>query len=247
MAIELQRLIEKAAHMDITLIAGKGGIQNLVSWVHMTETLEASNFLEGGEIAFTTGIGLGNETDLNELIRLMYEKKVAGVIINIGPFIEKIPQDTIDYCNEKNFPLFVIPWKIHLAEVIRIFCFAITKDEQRILETASSFKNAIFFPKQEELYVVLLSQQGFRVNWKYSVCVMKLSHNVAEMSVRIEQLVTALDTYAHHNYKNFAIFSHETELLIVTGNYTEEQNRNFILDIHSRTSPKWRLRFPRHK
>lgn len=233
MAIELQRLIKKAAHMDVTLIAGEGGIHNLVSWVHMTETPEASDFLEGGEIAFTTGIGLGNETDLNKLIKLMYEKKAAGVIINIGPFIEKIPQDTIDYCNQKNFPLFVIPWKIHLAEVIRIFCFAITKDEQRNLEIVSSFKNAIFFPKQEELYVILLSQHGFRVNWKYSVCVIKLSHNTAEMSVRIEQLVTSLNTYAHHNYQHFAIFSHETEVLIVTGNYTEKQNRNFILDLHS--------------
>ena len=121
MAMELQRLMEKVSHMDVSLIAGKGGIHNLVTWVHMVETAEASDFLEGGEIAFTTGLGLGTQTNLLDLIQLMYEKKVAGVIVNTGPFIEEIPQDTIDFCNEKNFPLFVIPWKIHLAEVMRIF------------------------------------------------------------------------------------------------------------------------------
>ena len=47
MAIELQRLMEKAAHMDVTLVAGKGGMHHLVSWVHMIETMEASDFLEG--------------------------------------------------------------------------------------------------------------------------------------------------------------------------------------------------------
>ncbi len=231
--MELRRLIEKVSHMDITLIAGKRGLHNSVTWIHMVETTEASNFLEGGEIAFTTGIGLGNRANLCDLIQLMFEKKVAGVIVNTGPFIDEIPQNAIDFCNEKDFPLFVIPWKIHLAEVMRIFCFAITKEEQRILEMSACFKNAIFFPKQEELYVVPLSQQGFRVNWKYAVCMMKLSNNASEMSVRLEQLVAALDTYARHKHKNFAIFSHESELLIVTGNYTEEETRSFILALYS--------------
>ena len=236
MAMELQRLMEKVSHMDVNLIAGKGGIHNLVTWVHMVETTEASDFLEGGEIAFTTGLGLGNRTNLLDLIRLMYEKKVAGVIVNTGPFIEEIPQDTIDFCNENNFPLFVIPWKIHLAEVMRIFCFAITKDEQRILETAAGFKNAIFFPKQEELYVVPLSQQGFRVNWKYAVCMLNLSHTVTNLPVRLEQLVNSLDTYARHKYDNFAIFSHDSEILIVTGNYSEQELHTFIQDLCSRAS-----------
>ena len=234
--MELQRLMEKVSHMDVSLIAGKVGIHNLVTWVHMVETAEASDFLEGGEIAFTTGLGLGTQTNLLDLIQLMYEKKVAGVIVNTGPFIEEIPQDTIDFCNEKNFPLFVIPWKIHLAEVMRIFCFAITKDEQRILETAAGFKNAIFFPKQEELYVVPLSQQGFRVSWKYSVCMMSLTHTATELPIRLEQLVTSLDTYARHKYDNFAICSHDAEILIVAANYSENELHTFIGDLCSRAS-----------
>lgn len=236
MAVELRRLMEKVAHMDVNLIAGKGGMHNLVTWVHMVETTEASDFLEGGEIAFTTGLGLGNRTNLLDLIRLMYEKKVSGVIVNTGPFIKEIPQDTIDFCNEKDFPLFVIPWKIHLAEVMRIFCFAITKDEQRILETAAGFKNAIFFPKQEELYVVPLSQRGFRVSWEYSVCIMNLSHSATDLPVRLEQLVNSLDTYARHNYDNFAIFPHDNEILIVAANYSEDELHAFIQDLCSRAS-----------
>ena len=233
MAVELQRLMEKVSHMDVSLIAGEGGIHNLVSWVHMVESMEASDFLEGGEIAFTTGLGLGGSDNLLNLVRMMCEKKAAGVTVNIGPFIEEVPQEVIDYCNENNFPLFVIPWKIHLAEVMRIFCFAITKDEQRVMKTVAGFKNAIFFPKQEELYVVPLSQQGFRVNWNYSVCMMSLANPAANLSTRLEQLVVSLDSHARHSYENFAIFSHESEILIVSGNYSEPELHKFILDLHS--------------
>ena len=233
MAIELQRLVEKAAHMDITLIAGEGGLHNPVSWVHMVETMEASDFLEGGEIAFTTGLGLSAHVPLITLIQYIHEKKAAGIIVNTGPFIEKIPQEAIDFCNEKNFPLFVIPWKIHLAEVMRIFCFAITKDDQRAIQTAAAFKNAIFFPKQEELYVVPLSQQGFQVNWKYAVCAVRLHHCTDGLNKRMEQIILSVSAFARHKYKICAVFSNDTELLIVTAAESEEQLRERISGIRS--------------
>ena len=235
MAVELQRLIENVEHMDVTLIAGEGGLHNLVSWVHMVETTEASDFLQGGEIAFTTGLGLSNRVSLLTLTEFIYQKKAAGIIVNTGPFLESIPQEVIDFCNEKDFPLFVIPWKIHLAEVMRIFCFSITKDDQRTLETAAAFKNAIFFPKQEELYVVPLSQQGFHVNWKYSVCVIRLHNSISSISNRLEQLMVSISTFAQHKYQNSAVFSHDAEILVVTAANSDEQLHNFINEIKSHT------------
>ena len=64
MAIELYHLIQQVNNMDITLTSGEKGIHNLVTWVHMVETIEASSFLEGGEIAFATGFGLNNRQTL---------------------------------------------------------------------------------------------------------------------------------------------------------------------------------------
>ena len=164
MALELRTLIEKVQHMDITLVAGEAGLSHLVSWVHMVETVEASDFLDGGQLAFTTGIGLGSGEELMDLLHAFARKKVAGVIINTGPFIEKIPQEAIDFCEKQGLPLLVVPWKVHLAEIMRICCYAITKEDQRSMETAAAFKNAIMFPKQEELYVVPLSQRSFSVS-----------------------------------------------------------------------------------
>ena len=233
MAVELQRLIEKVAHMDVTLVAGKDGINHLVSWVHMVETMEASDFLQGGEIAFTTGLGLSSCVSMLTLTEYIYKKGAAGIIVNIGPFIENIPQDTIDFCNEYSFPLFVIPWKIHLAEVMRIFCFTITKDDQRVLQTSAAFKNAIFFPKQEELYVVTLSQNGFHVHWHYSVCVVQMIKNSYQSARRLESLSESIDAYTRHHYNDCAVFMHDQEILIVIANKKDDELHHMINDIRS--------------
>lgn len=235
MAIELERLMKKVSHMDITLLAGKNGIHNLVSWVHMVETTEASDFLDGGEIAFMTGLGLNSTTSMLRLIEGIYQKKAAGIIVNTGPFLEKIPDDVIEFCKTHDFPLLVIPWKIHLAEIMRIFCFTITKDDQKNLEIAAAFKNAIFFPGQEELYRVTLSQHGFRINWKYSVCTMKILNCTENLTTRIEKVTFALDNYARHNYENFAVFSHNDSIIIVAANYSESDLRTFIKEMRNNT------------
>lgn len=225
MAIELSRLIEKVAHMDITLIAGREGLWHPVSWVHMVETKEASTFLEGGEISFTTGIGLNNGLSLLDLIENIYLQKAAGVILNVGPFLENIPDEVIRFGNAHSFPIFTIPWKIHIAEIMRIFSYAITRDDQKNLEIAAAFKNALFFPKQEELYLVPLSQNGFFSGWNYYVCTVRIVDK-KEQSVsvcRLEQIQIALDHYLQHfQYQKYAVFRNEDQLLIIIGNYTED-------------------------
>ena len=35
----------------------------------------------------------------------------------------------IDFGNLKNFPIFTVPWKTHIAEIMRIFSYMITKSE----------------------------------------------------------------------------------------------------------------------
>ena len=70
MAIELNRLVQKVEHKDISLVAGKEGISNRVNWVHMVESIEATKFLVGGEVVIVTGIGLRGEEGLEMKVRV---------------------------------------------------------------------------------------------------------------------------------------------------------------------------------
>lgn len=230
MAVDIYKLMSQVKKMDVTLVAGKKGLHNTVTWVHMIETIEATSFLDGGEIAFTTGFGLNNGQTLLELTECIYNGKAAGLVLNIGPFLEKVPEEVIEFGNKNNFPIFIVPWKIHLAEMMRIFSLTILKDSQENLEIAAAFKNAIFFPKQEDLYVIQLSQRGFKINWHYAACVINLKNTA---NINLDSIITNLETHMQHNFDNFAIFLHDTEIIIILSNYTSDTLHSFIDELTS--------------
>lgn len=234
MAVELKRLIEKVSHMDITCIAGDEGIHNIVSWVHMVETKEASTFLEGGEIAFSTGIGLSNSLSILELVENIWLHHASGVVLNTGPFLESIPQEVIEFGNEHDFPIYTVPWKIHLAEIMRIFCYAITKSDQANLEIAAAFKNAIFFPEHTELYMVPLSHYHFQADWNYYVCTIKITSSTTnELSTNtLESYCVSLENFLQHRqFKRYAMFYHEGQLITVLANYDDASLNHYISTI----------------
>ena len=75
----------------------------MVRWLHMVESNAISSFLDGQEIAFTTGVGLNRDETLLDLVKANNEHKASGMVINIGPFIKEVPKDVIDYCNKEGF------------------------------------------------------------------------------------------------------------------------------------------------
>lgn len=233
MAVELHRLIETVSHMEVVQVAGNEGNHNIVSWVHMIESTEASEFLHGGELAFITGIGLGKGHSLIELIDSLHKIEISGIILNIGPYIPTVPADVISYCNDNCVPLFTVPWKVSLAEIMRHFAYAITKDDQKNFETAAALTNAIFFPKQEELYIVPLSHRGFPASWHYMCAVFKVAHSRSPLALRNEELAISMDNYLHHHYNNYAVFPHDSDIILVLGNYEQDDAKKCIGDVYS--------------
>ena len=60
----------------------------------------------------------------------MYHKGASVIVINVGPYVKSIDQDIIDFANEHDFPVLEVPWSVHMAEIMRIICFEITKQQQ---------------------------------------------------------------------------------------------------------------------
>ncbi|MFI3313427.1 MAG: PucR family transcriptional regulator ligand-binding domain-containing protein, partial [Eubacteriales bacterium] len=57
MAMTLSKLCKDAEKSyELKLVAGKSGMENPVRWIHIVEDLEVPDFLQGGELVFTTGI-----------------------------------------------------------------------------------------------------------------------------------------------------------------------------------------------
>ncbi len=207
MAVLLSSIYNRLKYEDgqqIKLIAGEKGINNVVKWVHIVEINELTSFLEGNELIFITGMAIKNEIDLIELVKKIFETKASGLVINIGPYIEKIPDSVIEFCNKRDFPLFEVPWQVYLGKTMKICAEEINRAEQRDLEISAAIQNAIFNYDNHNLYVPILEKYGFLQDFHYCVALITyisesdkdISKFVKDICSNIENSLTFYSVYA---------------------------------------------------
>lgn len=239
MAIVLRDVLSKMQDVEITLLGGKEGLDNVVSWVHMVENIEISDFLKGGEITFTTGIGLGEGLDLMTLVREVYRRSASAMVINIGPYIQEIPSDVACFADENKFPIFIVPWHVHMAEMMRIISFDITNSERENMELEVAMRNAIVSPHQEELYLEQLSHKMFMPEWRYEVALIEIVTNKTGLLItdkKLESYKSTLQNMLIPLHKNSVVLRMRNRLVIVTGNYTPEKMRAAMKEIKQKLS-----------
>ena len=125
MALTLSQLcvnVEKTYQMK--LVAGEDGMDNVVRWVHIIEDVEVSHFINGQELVFTTGIAQRGVNWLLPYAEQLLSHGAVGLVINLGPYIEKVPPQLIVWCNSHAFPLLVLPWSVHIIDVTYDFAIA---------------------------------------------------------------------------------------------------------------------------
>lgn len=152
----------------------------------MVENEEISSFLDGQEIVFTTGIGINSDKELLSLIKHNIKNGASGMVINKGPYIKKITDEMINYCNKMEFPLFIVPWEEKMARIMRIFSFYILEEEKKKIELNSAVKNAIFSPIQEDLFIPILERCGFNSIGKYKIALFKVTDKHLLLKIKKE-------------------------------------------------------------
>lgn len=235
MAVLLSDLYESIKNQDVTLVAGERGMGNVVRWLHMVESNAISSFLDGQEIAFTTGVGLNRDETLLDLVKANNEHKASGMVINIGPFIKEVPKDVIDYCNKEGFPLFTVPWRVHMAEIMRSICYIITESDKYNLELSSAVKNAIFFSNQEELYVPQLERNNFLPTWTYCITVVEIMENGEKVSEeKLQRYLKTMENYMIFSRKKTFVFELGGNIVLLFAGYAETMVKKTVTDMLKR-------------
>ena len=229
MSITLREIVKQVEHLEMKLVAGEAGLDREVLWTHMVDSDTISAFLQGQELTFTTGIGISEKLPLLKLVQEVYRNGASGIVINIGPYVDKIGQDVLDFANEKAFPVFEVPWKIHMAEIMRIICFAITKEQQSRIEVTAALNNAFLCPAQEELYVFPLMRKGYLADSVYTAVTIR--GEVQKTTVageRMAQHHSPLGSHLRCNYKRILCCAQEKQLVLVLCDYTGQERKHVL-------------------
>lgn len=233
MALTLSQLcvnVEKTYQMK--LIAGEDGMDNVVRWVHIIEDVEVSHFIDGQELIFTTGIAQHGVNWLLPYSEQLRSHGAVGLVINLGPYIEKVPPQLIVWCNNHAFPLFVLPWSVHIIDVTYDFCHRIIQSEKHESSVASAFSAWIFSPEKAEHYTGILQRSGFLENGRYLVMLLYLHGKEQQISdVEWEQLQFRAYRVLRKSHLSICIFRLEQSICLIGQNTNPEKMKQYVQQV----------------
>ncbi len=120
------------------LPVGDASLDVEVSAVHVSELLDPTPYLDGGELLLTTGLGLtGQVTQARAYATRLAERGLAGLAIGLGPVHAEVPPAVAAACAAAGLPLLVVPIPTPFLAVTRsVYWSLLTADGHAELSAA---------------------------------------------------------------------------------------------------------------
>lgn len=134
MAIQLQTFLQAArARYGLRLLAGRGGLAHEFTWACLLEDIGNAGFLRGGELVITTGLAALQEHWLRDFVHALEGRQAAALILNTGKYLREsdITDEVRAFCEAHSFPLLLMPWQTHIADLMQEVCALLMEQAQK--------------------------------------------------------------------------------------------------------------------
>ena len=145
-------LRELIAEHDVRLLAGEHGMDLPIRWVHMSELLDPTRWLSGGEVLLTTGMQLDTAERQREFVTLLADHQLAGLGFGTGFGHDRVPEALVEVARERGFPVFEVPYDVPFIAITEAAFSKLVNEQYSVLRRALS--------AQERLERVVLSERG---------------------------------------------------------------------------------------
>ena len=108
----------------LELVCGARGLNRLINWVYVAEDIATTDFLYGNELIITTGMGKQSSSGwLYDFVVELFQQGTCGLILNTGMYLSEddITPEIRNFCEEHSYPLFTMPWEIHIYDITRTY------------------------------------------------------------------------------------------------------------------------------
>ena len=106
--------------LDLRVAAGAEGLSREVSWLHVSELDDPTQWLEGGELLLTTGLGVGElATRQRAYVRRLADHGLAGLGFGVGFSFAEVPQALADEADRLGFPVLEVPYEVPFVAITK--------------------------------------------------------------------------------------------------------------------------------
>lgn len=201
--ISCQEVINLPILAKLNIVAGKSGLDRLVRWVHFIDLPDVIPWVQGGELLIITGIGLNGDIDkLKDIVQGIIKKKLAGLIINIGPYIKEVPAEVVSLANQADFPIFELPWEVKLIEVTREICSHIVMNHTEKRSIKDFLEQLLLFPLADpEVLIQRAAYYGYDLAKPHQVAIISptcLTEFLRKQKLKDEKALVAFKVRFEH-------------------------------------------------
>jgi PucR family transcriptional regulator, purine catabolism regulatory protein len=106
--------------LDLRVAAGAEGLSREVSWLHVSELDDPTQWLEGGELLLTTGLGVGELASRQRAyVRRLAEHGLAGLGFGVGFNFAEVPPALAEEADRLGFPVLEVPYEVPFVAITK--------------------------------------------------------------------------------------------------------------------------------
>jgi len=140
------------ADLEIDVLAGEAGLDLPVRWVHISELLDPTPWLSGGEVLLTTGLQLDTPQRQREFVTRLTDHQLAALGFGTGFGHPKVPAAVLEVAAQREFPVFEVPYEVPFIAVTEAAFTRLVNEQYAVLRRA--------LVAQERLERIVLSERG---------------------------------------------------------------------------------------
>jgi len=138
--------------LDVRLLAGEAALDLPVRWVHISELLDPTPWLSGGELLLSTGLQLDTPERQREFVTRLADHRLSGLGFGIGFRHECVPPALLEAAAEREFPVFEVPYDTPFIAVTEAAFTQLVNEQYAVLRRAIA--------AHERLERIVLSERG---------------------------------------------------------------------------------------
>lgn len=149
-SLQITDVLKNKHFASAEVVAGKDGLNNIIKWVHILEITNVEKLLKGNELILTTGVSIQNDTEkFLFFVEGLIKANSAGLCIEYGDYIQRVPDEVIDLANRHQFPVIVFHEIVAFVEITHELHSQIINHQYLMISKLEKYAQAL---SKETLY-----------------------------------------------------------------------------------------------
>jgi PucR family transcriptional regulator, purine catabolism regulatory protein len=126
--------------IELELASGQHAASAPIRWVHVSELVDPTPWLSGGELLLSTGMALPDPDTQRAYVRRLVDHHLAGLGFGVGFTHEGLPAALVEEARALDFPLFAVPYEMPFIAITERAFTTLVNEQFDLLQRAVSIQ-----------------------------------------------------------------------------------------------------------